>query len=79
MMIDVTDHGCVYNPRTQEPDAVGEQEDAPFGVRLLQVQGHYIIGGLDSKAADGSGNDPNRLDSYFLIDTQTNKRSNFPT
>lgn len=38
LMIDVTDHGFVYNPKTQTEGAVGEQEDAPYGVRLLQVE-----------------------------------------
>lgn len=31
MMIDVTDQGWVYNPKTQPGDAVGEQEDAVPG------------------------------------------------
>jgi hypothetical protein len=33
MMIDVTDQGWVYNPKTQPGSSVGEQQDAVAGVR----------------------------------------------
>lgn len=79
LMIDVTDYGSVYNPKTQVLSGVAEQEDAPFGVRVLQVRGRYIIGGVDSKVGPSSNNNETRVDSYFLLDTQTNKRTNFPT
>jgi hypothetical protein len=79
LMIDDTDHGWVYNPKTQVPGGVSEQEDAPFGVRVLQVQGPYIIGGLDSKAFGSSCDNETRVDSYFLLDTHSGKRTNFPT
>jgi hypothetical protein len=69
----------VYNPKTQLLGGVADQEDAPFSVRILQVQGRYIVGGLDTKADDGSSSNQTRVDSYFLLDTQTNKRTNFPT
>jgi len=66
LMIDVTDQGCVYNPKTQAGNGgVGEQEDAVFGVRDLQVAGRYILGGANS--------------SYFLLDTGTGKRQTFST
>jgi hypothetical protein len=67
LMIDVTDEGIVYNPKTQPGEGVGEEEDAVFGVRLVQIAGRYILGGGDSRTDD----------SYFLLDTQTGKRSNF--
>lgn len=79
LMIDETDHGSVFNPKTQLPGGVAEQEDAPFGVRVLQVQGRYIIGGLDSKAFGSSSDNEARVDSYFLLDTRSSKRTNFPT
>ena len=79
LMIDETDQGSVYNPKTQVPGGVSEQEDAPFGVRVLQVQGRYIIGGLDSKAFGSSNENKTRVDSYFLLDTQSSKRTNYPT
>src|SRR5258706_11155596 len=82
MMIDVTDYGWVYNPKTQIGGGVGEQEDAIFGVRAVQVAGRYIIGGIDSKIPDDEslvGNNYGQMDSYFLMDAQTGKRSDFRT
>jgi hypothetical protein len=77
LMIDVTDHGWVYNPKSQVADGVGEQEDAPYGVRLVQVEGRYIVGGLDTQADKDENRKGQRVDSYFLLDTQTAKRINF--
>ncbi|HLJ23742.1 MAG TPA: hypothetical protein VKT71_06510 [Candidatus Acidoferrales bacterium] len=80
MMIDVTDHGVVYNPKTQGGrGGVGEQKDAIFGVRIVQVAGRYIFGGIDSKADDeGEARAENeRVDSYFFIDTLTGARLDF--
>jgi hypothetical protein len=77
LMIDVTDHGWVYNPKTQTEGAVGEQEDAPYGVRLLQVDATYIAGGLDTKPDEEAGSKNHRVDSYFLLDTRTGRRTTF--
>ena len=81
MMIDVTDYGWVYNPKTQEAGGgVGEQNDAIFGVRIVQVSGRYIFGGIDSKIPneeDVLKTDNDHVDSYFFIDTQTGERSDF--
>ena len=79
LMIDVTDSGWVYNPKTQRSNGVSEQEDAPYGVRLVQVAGKYVLGGLDSKADDEAPHDATRVDSYFIIDATTGKRTNFST
>lgn len=78
MMIDVTDHGWVYNPKTQ-PDAVGEQEDAVAGVRKVQVAGQYILGGVDSKAFTSLGEDNAKMDSFFILDTSTGRQTKFKT
>jgi hypothetical protein len=48
MMIDVTDQGWVYNPKTQPGSGVREQEDAVAGVRKIQIAGRYILGATDS-------------------------------
>ena len=78
LMIDVTDQGWVYNPKTQGSDsAVGEQEDAVAGVRDVQVAGRYILGGVDSKAFEDLGKASHHVDSYFLLDTQTGKRTQY--
>ncbi len=78
MMIDVTDQGWVYNPKTQ-PDAVGEQEDAVAGVRKVQVAGQYILGGVDSRSFDHMGNDNANMDSFFILDTSTGRQTKFQT
>ena len=76
MMIDDTEQGWVYNPRTQgSGGAVGEQEDAIAGVRRLQVAGRYILGGSDSNSFAHFGDQNQEIDSYFVLDTQTGKRT----
>ncbi len=78
MMIDVTDQGWVYNPKTQHSDSsIGEREDAVAGVRKVQVTGRYILGGADSKSFEHLGQENDQVDSYFLLDTQTGKRTQF--
>jgi len=78
MMIDVTDQGWVYNPKTQHSQSgVAEQEDAIPGVRNVQVAGRYILGGTDTKAFEHLGKDSDQVDSYFLLDTYTGKRTQF--
>jgi hypothetical protein len=77
MMIDVTDQGWVYNPKTQPGSGVGEQEDAVAGVRNVQVAGRYILGATDTKAFEHLGQDTNQVDAYFLLDTQQGKRRQF--
>lgn len=80
MMIDVTDQGWVYNPKTQDPGGgVGEQEDAVAGVRMVQVAGKYIVGGSDSQSVQHYGQNKEDVDSYFLLDTQTGKRTTLKT
>jgi len=78
LMIDVTDEGTVYNPKTQTTmDAVVDQQDAISGVKELQVAGHYLLGGFDSRYTEHFGDESSPPDGYFLLDTQTGKRSDF--
>jgi hypothetical protein len=79
MMIDVTDQGWVYNPKTQSGSGVGEQEDAVPGVRKVQVAGRYILGGTDSKSFEHLGQENENVDSFFILDTATDKQSKFQT
>jgi hypothetical protein len=76
-MIDVTNQGWVYNPKTQGDGSIFEKEDAIGAVRTVQVAGRYILGASDSHAASSFGKPTTDPDLYFLIDTQTGKRSNF--
>jgi hypothetical protein len=49
MMIDTTDQGTVYNPKTQGGyGVVTGGNDSAFGVRQLQVSGKLILGARDS-------------------------------
>lgn len=82
LMIDVTDSGWVYNPKTQiSPDGVAEREDAVAGVRVLQVSGDSILGGVDQHASEHkeSSKATDQITSYFLLDTRSGKRSDFAT
>ena len=70
MMIDVTDQGTVYNPKTQPGfDSVVGQRDTVFGVRQLQVSGHHIFGASDSGYFDRIGQDSTAVDTWFELDT----------
>jgi hypothetical protein len=80
IMIDVTDHGWVYNPKTQGPGgAVGEQEDSVADVRLVQLSGTYLLGGAGGSSFEETESTGVQLNSYFLLDTRTGKRTNFTT
>jgi hypothetical protein len=77
LMIDVTDYGWVYNPRTQGTSGgVGEQEDAVYGVRSVQIAGPYIIGAVDEGTPPDMGS--TKIDSYFILDARTGKRTTLP-
>jgi len=76
LMIDTTNEGWVYNPKTQPGETVSTQEDAIAGVRVLQVAGRYILGGSDSSFPDEEDRS-DRIDSYFLLDTQTGRQTKF--
>jgi len=78
LMIDMTEQGFVYNPKTQPGASVGEQDDAIAGVRVLQVAGRYIFGGADSHWYERTENHSDQVDSYFLLDTQIGKQTRLP-
>lgn len=70
MMIDVTDEGTVYNPKTQGGgDVVVGQQDTVFGVRQLQVSGVRIFGARDSGYFGRIGQDSAAVDTWFELDT----------
>ncbi len=78
LMIDETDHGWVFNPKTQGwNDGVSQAEDSVAGVRVLQLAGQYILGGSDSRSWEFRETNPNYIDSYFLLDTRSGKRTDF--
>ncbi|HTH52493.1 MAG TPA: hypothetical protein VL495_01000 [Edaphobacter sp.] len=78
MMIDTTDQGTVYNPKTQSGDgSVVGREDAVFGVRLLQVSDGLVFGARDSGYFGRIGQESKFIDSYFELDTLKNKQVEF--
>jgi hypothetical protein len=78
MMIDTTDQGTVYNPKTQSGDGlVVGRDDAVFGVRQLQVSKKLILGARDSGYFDRIGQDSKAVDSYFELDTTNNSHTEF--
>jgi hypothetical protein len=78
-MIDVSDEGTVYNPKTQPGEVVGDQEDSVSGVRELQVAGPFIYGGIDSDYSKHFGQPSASVNRYFVLDTQTGKHVDFDT
>lgn len=79
MMIDVTDQGWIYNPKTQPGSGVGEREDAVAGVRKVQVAGQYILGGTDSKSFEHLGQENQNVDGFFILDTNAGRQTKFQT
>lgn len=80
MMIDVTDEGTVYDPRTQpNKGGVVGRDDAVFGVRKLQVSGNLIFGARDSGYFDRIGQESEVVDSYFELDTLKKTHTEFKT
>lgn len=78
MMIDTTDQGTVYDPKTQRyPGSVGDRDDTEFGVRQLQVSKALIFGARDSGYFSRIGQDSKAVDTFFEIDTINNRRSEF--
>jgi hypothetical protein len=76
--IDVTDYGFVYNPRTQlDGDSPREQQDAIDAVRFLQMQGRFLAGSADTQLNKHFGQPGAPVDQFFVIDTVTNKRTEF--
>ncbi|MBS1805191.1 MAG: hypothetical protein JST28_17665 [Acidobacteria bacterium] len=77
LMIDVTDQGWVYNPKSQKDSIVVTREDSVSGVRELEVADRYILGGTDSKAFEQLGKGKGQVDGYFILDTDIGKRTEF--
>jgi hypothetical protein len=78
-MIDVTDQGFVSKPRTPGTEVdLNDEELTVSEVRMLQLAGPYILGGVGSQAFKHLGDRNSKIDSYFLIDTRTGKRTTLP-
>jgi len=76
--IDVTEFGTLYKPANR-PMWSDARENAVNNVRVMQLSGPYVLGGSDSRALEHFAEDSNAVDSYFLLDTKTGKRTEFKT
>lgn len=77
-MIDTTDQGTVYNPKTQPVSGgILGQKDTVFGVRQLQVADHLIFGASDSGYFERIGQDSKLVDTYFELNTATGTQTQF--
>jgi hypothetical protein len=78
MMIDTTDQGTVYDPKTQgSEDSVMSRDDAVFGVRQLQVSKEHIFGARDSGYFGRIGKESKFVDSYFELNTASKSHVEF--
>jgi len=78
MMIDTTDQGTVYNPKTQPiSGGVVGRDDAVFGVRQMQVSRGLIFGARDSGYFGHIGQDSQVVDSWFELDTAKGTHTEF--
>lgn len=78
MMIDTTDQGTVYNPKTQPGGgSIVGRDDAVFGVRQLQVSKDLIFGARDSGYFGRIGQESTFVDSYFELNTAKKTHTEF--
>jgi hypothetical protein len=75
LMIDSTYEGFVYDTKIRglRIEGIEDQEGTVGGVRIVQIAGRYILGGSVSGYVGPDGD----VDTYFLLDTQTSKHTNF--
>ncbi|MBV9887858.1 MAG: hypothetical protein JO119_15025 [Acidobacteria bacterium] len=84
LLIDEIHDGSVFNPATHFSNASNEDihpdgPDAVSGVRVLQVAGTKILGGAGPIGEYSSAESRDRVDYYFLLDTDARTRTNFQT
>jgi len=78
MMIDTTDQGTVYNPKTQPIEGgIVSTNDSEFGVRQLQISKVLIFGARDSGYFNRIGKDSNVVDTYFELNASKGTRTEF--
>ncbi|HEY4358875.1 MAG TPA: hypothetical protein VGN16_24220 [Acidobacteriaceae bacterium] len=77
-MIDVTNRGIVYNPKSQGySGSVHSASDAVFDVVRLQVDGNWIAGTICSDVIQHMQQDLLPEDKYFLLNIAAGKTETF--
>ena len=84
MLIDEDHDGTVFNPSTHftagsTDDVHPDGPDAVSGVRVLQIAGNKILGGAGPLGQYSFPASRNRIDYFFLLDTDAHTRANFQT
>jgi hypothetical protein len=84
LLIDEDHDGTVFNPATHftsssNDDVHPDGPDAVSGVRVLQIAGNKILGGAGPLGQYSSPASRDRIDYFFLLDTDAHTRTNFQT
>jgi hypothetical protein len=84
LLIDEDHDGTVFNPATHftvgsSDDVHPDGPDAVSGVRVLQIAGNRILGGAGPLGQYSSPATRDRIDYFFLLDTDAHTRANFQT
>jgi len=84
LLIDEDHDGTVFNPATHftvgsSDDVHPDGTDAVSGVRVLQIAGNKILGGAGPLGQYSSPATRDRIDYFFLLDTDAHTRANFQT
>lgn len=77
LMIDQTENGWVYNPRTQPGGAVGEEQDAVSGIQQLQLVGPYVLGNRNDAWGEAGSDKSKTKVSYFILDSNEGTHVSF--
>jgi hypothetical protein len=84
LLIDEDHDGTVFNPATHftggsSDDINPDGPDAVSGVRVLQIAGKKILGGAGPLGQYSSQATRDRIDYFFILDTEAHTRANFET
>jgi hypothetical protein len=84
LLIDEKHDGTVFNPKTHfssnsNSEIHPDGPDAVSGVRVIQIAGNRILGGAGPIGQYSSPSARERVDSYFVLDTDAHTRANFDT
>jgi len=82
LLLDEKHDGTVFNPNTHFANTSNNEihpdgPDAVSGVRVIQIAGNKILGGAGPIGQYSSPASINRIDHYFLLDTNAHTRANF--
>jgi hypothetical protein len=82
LLVDEKHDGTVFNPKTHFSDNSNNEihpdgPDAVSGVRVIQIAGAKILGGVGPIGQYSSPSARNRVDYYFLLDTTAHTRAQF--